>query len=92
MNARVPHATLQLDLDDEPIRLAGRKLLRLVDAPGSTVRAIGGAVWITQEGDRRDIVLHDGESFVLERTGAALVWPLDDASVQITRPPLAAAR
>ncbi len=80
------HATLQLALDDEPVRLAGRKLVRLHDASGSTVRAIDGSVWITQEGDRRDIVLGPGESFTVDRHGAALVWPFDDAVVLVSRP------
>ncbi len=85
MSRQTPHPTLELDLDDEPIRLAGRKLLRLHDAPGSTVRALDGSVWITEEGDRRDIVLSQGESFVLQRRGAALVWPMGEAVVSVTR-------
>jgi hypothetical protein len=87
MDRTPSHAILQMALDEVPVRLAGRKLVRLQDAAGSTVRAIDGSVWITQEGDQRDIVLEAGESFTVDRTGAALVWPFDDAIVSVSRSP-----
>jgi hypothetical protein len=41
-------------------------------------------VWITQANDFEDIVIHDGESFVLDRPGLALVSaPVGPAHVAI---------
>jgi len=40
-----------------------------------------GQVWITQDGDPRDVILGPNETFTLDRTGHALVSALEaDAS------------
>lgn len=64
--------------------LQGAQHLRLDDAAGSTVRAIAGSVWITQDGDIRDIVLNAGDSFTLDRDGMALLSPLGEARFSVT--------
>lgn len=51
---------------------------------GSTVHAMAGTVWITQDGDLRDIVLEAGESFVLDRDREALLSSLDDGEAQVS--------
>ena len=43
------------------------------------IECIGGTLWITQDGDRRDTVLGPGESFTFDRRGDALVSALDDS-------------
>ena len=40
---------------------------------GRGVALLGGKVWITQEGDPRDIVIDGDESFVFDRPGLAMV-------------------
>ncbi len=59
------------------IDLAPGQALRLHDAVGRRVTVLQGHVWITQDRDPRDIVLSAGEDFVIERSGLALVTPLD---------------
>jgi len=59
------------------IDLAPGQALRLEDATGRRVTVLQGHVWITQDGDPRDVVLQAGEDFVIERPGLALVTPLD---------------
>lgn len=46
---------------------------------GCRVDCLAGSVWITQDHDRRDIVLVAGEGFVLDRPGMAVVSALADA-------------
>jgi hypothetical protein len=57
----------------------------VVDGAGSTVCAVEGAVWITEENDPRDIVLEAGSCYRLKREGVAIVNPLSgEASVSLS--------
>jgi Protein of unknown function (DUF2917) len=67
-------------------RLAHRSILDLRDRKGDRVECLDGSVWITQDGDPRDVVLDAGESFTLDRPGTALVYALADARVVVQRP------
>ena len=67
-------------------RLAHRRILNLHDRRGDRVECLDGSVWITQDGDPRDVVLDAGESFTLDRPGTALVYALADARVAVQRP------
>jgi len=58
------------------IRLARGEPLRLQDASGRHLSAVGGTAWVTQETDLRDPVLGAGETFRFDRDGVALVTPL----------------
>jgi ferric-dicitrate binding protein FerR (iron transport regulator) len=68
------------------IRLAHGSLHRIVDGQGTRVACLADSVWITQEGDRRDIVLTAGESFRIERSGLTLVMALGDAAIALLPP------
>jgi hypothetical protein len=81
----VLEAAVHLDPDGSPVRLSEGRYMRAQDTLGWTVRALSGMVWITQDWDCRDIVLNPGEAFVLDRKGAALLWPLGDAEICIGR-------
>lgn len=78
-------AIAHLDPNGGPVRLRDGYYVRTQDALGWTVRAVNGAVWITQDWDTRDIVLHPGEEFVLDRNGTALLWPLGQTEICIGR-------
>jgi hypothetical protein len=58
---------------DRSIRLNDGELLDINDGEGFRVACLEGAVWLTQSNDPRDIVLHTGQSFVLDKSGLALV-------------------
>lgn len=58
------------------VRLARGQPLRVPDPAGRYLTTLGGVVWVTQEGDRRDRVLAEGEDFRFDRDGLALVTPL----------------
>ena len=47
-------------------KLARGEILRVDRALGQSIAVVRGMVWITQEGDRRDTFLSDGDSFVFQ--------------------------
>lgn len=54
--------------------------IRIQDGAGTQVCALEGTVWITQEGDQRDVVLGPGDRFTLDRAGLALLVALEEAA------------
>ena len=46
---------------------------------GRSVECLSGSLWITQDGDRRDIVLGPGEAFAFDRRTDALLSAFDDS-------------
>ena len=51
---------------------------------GATVAVQRGIAWLTQDGDRRDVVLEAGGSFPLDRRGVAVVSALAAAELTVT--------
>lgn len=58
-------------------RLERGALLRLADGSGRTVAVFEGLVWITQDGDRRDVFLRGGESHSFDRPGLVLIEAIE---------------
>jgi len=73
-------------LQRAPIRLDTGAALRLHDSVGKGVSLCGGKLWITQQGDPRDIFLDAGESFVFDRPGLALVQAVATSSLVLCEP------
>lgn len=78
---------MNIRLRPAPICLPKGQAALLDDARGAWVRCRGGSVWVTQEGDRRDVVLEPGDSILIERDGMAVVSALRDASVDVQPAP-----
>jgi hypothetical protein len=53
---------------------------------GATVAVDRGTAWLTQHGDRRDIVIEAGGSFRLDRAGVAVVSADRSAELTVTAP------
>lgn len=68
--------------DDYRITLRPDRLLRLRDGRDVVVGVDTGTVWLTQDGDVRDIILRAGESFRVDRGGTVLLQALEDAAVR----------
>lgn len=49
------------------------------------VRCESGVVWVTQEGDERDVVIHAGEEFVSAPEGRIAVQALEETQVAVER-------
>lgn len=59
------------------------QVMTLVDAEGMRIVPRHGAVWVTQEGDRRDHIVTEGEALVVLRPGRTVVQALKPARVEI---------
>jgi len=60
-------------LDAGPLHLKAREILDIRDGEGLAVSCLRGVLWITQSDDTDDIVVREGESFLLNRPGLAIV-------------------
>ena len=77
---------MNLELNQDGLCMKPKQLLKVRGGIGHTVVCQSGSVWVTQERDRRDIVLGAGESFALDRSGVALVLAFEQSAISIARP------
>ena len=59
--------------------LAKGRIRHLPAYVGRSVECLSGSLWITQDGDRRDIVLGPGEAFAFDRSADAMLSAFDDS-------------
>ncbi len=78
MKRPIPHQTLTA-------RFPRNALLRIERSEGFELALHTGSVWLTQQDDTRDIVIGAGESFLLDRSGRAILQVLADAEIVFTR-------
>lgn len=84
---------MDLSLTAASIAVRNGQPLRLEHGYGRRITVLEGHIWVTQDGDSRDIVLGAGEDFRFDRHTAAVVSALDgdarivrEAGVDIGRP------
>ena len=75
MSMQRTHSKIQID---------PRHGLALRDARGHTVTCLSGSVWLTMEGDRRDVMLEPGSSFVVDRDGLTLLAAQRPSAVEVS--------
>jgi hypothetical protein len=74
---------MELLVNAPVLELREGQVMTLVDAEGTRIVPRHGAVWVTQEGDRRDHIVTEGEALVVLRGGRTVVQALQSASVEI---------
>lgn len=75
---------MRIEIRSGGIRLHRGQILKLVDAEGSTVCAVEGSVWITEENENDDVVLDPGDCYRVRHAGVTIIDALDsDASVTL---------
>ena len=65
------------------LQLAGEELLTLADIRGTRLTCVDGSVWLTLDLDLRDVFLHPGDSFVVDRDGTTLLHALVPARLRV---------
>ena len=58
--------------------------LRIDDGQPHVIDVFEGQVWVTQDGDPRDVILEAGDSFRVDGNGLTLVQAFQDARVLLT--------
>ena len=74
LDRRLP---LRIELQSGGFRLARGQMLKVRDGAGSTVCAVEGSVWITEENYPHDIMLKPSDCYRLSQPGLALVQPVN---------------
>jgi hypothetical protein len=69
------------------INIGRGDLVRVRNGSGASITIDRGTAWLTQDGDRRDVVLEAGGSFRLDRAGVAVVSAHAAAAVTVTAAP-----
>lgn len=65
------------------IGLPKRRLLSIAGRRGTRIESRQGSLWITQDGDRRDVVLGAGEVHVVERDAPVIIQALSSALLAV---------
>ena len=74
---------MRIELKTGALQMKRGQTLKVLDGAGSTVTAAGGAVWITEQDQPRDIVVEPGGSYRLSARGVAVIEALGEASVSL---------
>jgi hypothetical protein len=67
------------------LHLQKNQILRVPGAAGWTVKTLRGSVWITQEGDLRDIVLEAGQSYDFNGDGPGVLSSLAETDLCVAK-------
>jgi hypothetical protein len=74
------------DLNLASTALRKGEILHLHHALGQRIEAVGGRLWITMDGDLRDIVIDAGEGFTVDRGSDVLLSAMSDAQFVVLLP------
>lgn len=76
---------MHIDLKLAATLLKRGQLQRLPDARARQVLCLSGTLWLTQEGDTRDIVLEAGDEARIERDGLTILSAMSDTSFVVSQ-------
>lgn len=77
---------MMIELTQAKIFLDPSRGISLTDAAGAAVKVLTGRVWLTMDGDRRDIVLPSGDTHTIERNGLTLINAVEPSLVHVQPP------
>ena len=80
-------AVLEMDVKRSDLKcLETGHGLSLRNAAGVALTPLNGRVWLTMEGDRRDLDLRPGRQYVIERDGVTIAYALEPSLVRVEHP------
>ncbi len=78
---------MNIIVNNSALLLDRSQTVELIDAAGATAALDKGCLWITMDGDQRDIVLAPGDTWTVERNGRTLLHAEAPSTVRISEPP-----
>lgn len=76
---------MNIEFNQDGLCLKRNQVVTVRGGIGRSIVCDSGTVWVTQDGDARDIILRAGESFTIDRNGPTLVQAFEPGSISITR-------
>ena len=76
---------MRIELNQNGLCLKRNKVVKVRSGIGHTVVCHSGSVWVTQDGDTRDVILHAGETFTFDRDGPALLQAFEPGAISIVQ-------
>jgi hypothetical protein len=76
---------MNIELNQNGLCLKPNQLVKVRGGRGHSIVCHSGSVWVTQDGDPRDIILSAGDSFTLDREGPALVQAFEPGAISIAQ-------
>lgn len=70
-------------LSVEVLRISEKATLRYTNLLGARIECLEGHVWVTLDGDCRDVVLRAGQSLLVDRQTPVLIHALEGACTRI---------
>ena len=80
---------MKLNANNAVLELKPGQIVTLDDADGASVTVRTGSLWITEEGELKDIVLSPGEKRVITHPGRTLMQAMRTTWVAICTPQMA---
>ncbi len=74
---------MNIDISSSTITLAAGSLVSVRDGAGTRILCRTGSLWITQEGEVKDAVVHAGEVLTIRRPGRTVIGALEAASLAL---------
>jgi len=74
---------MNIELNQNGLCLKPNQLVKVRGGRGHSIICHSGSVWVTQDGDPRDVVLRAGEAFTLDHDGPALLQAFEPGAISI---------
>jgi uncharacterized protein with PhoU and TrkA domain len=81
---------MQLNVRKPELALDTGQILTLDNAEGLRILARKGAVWVTEEGDVKDHIVHPGDTLIVAHPGRTVVQALQPSWISIGEGAIAA--
>lgn len=83
--AAVRRAMVLADAGRNVHALAKNSMLTVLQPQGRVIECLEGCVWITQDGDVRDVVIAGGQSFCPDRSQRTLIHAFEPSRVRVVQ-------
>jgi hypothetical protein len=77
---------MKLLVGESKLALERDQMVTLRGGNGVRIACVTGALWVTQEQDRTDVILEAGQSLVVDHSGLTVIMALGAATLRVCEP------